>query len=103
MLEPELIINKMQGGASYISPNDKRFNTFINNHYKKYQISKTKKTFEQICFPKQYNLQVQQQFLSEYISPNTPYESVLVVHKIGAGKTCTAIRIGEKWKGKRKM
>jgi superfamily II DNA or RNA helicase len=95
--------NYNQRGSSYVLPNNKNFYSFINKHYNKYRISKTKRTFEQICFPKQYVLQIPQKFLAEYISPNTPYDSLLVVHKIGAGKTCTAIRIAEKWKGKRKV
>lgn len=93
----------LTGGLKYISSENKNFYPFVNKHYDKYRISKTKKTFEQICFPKQYVLQIPQQFLAEYISPETPYDSLLVVHKIGAGKTCAAIRVGEKWKGKRKI
>ena len=38
-----------------------------------------------------------QQFLSNFINPNTPYTSVLVYHKIGSGKTCAAIQIAEKY------
>jgi superfamily II DNA or RNA helicase len=75
----------------------------INNKYKKYKIPKRKKSFEQICFPKKYELQPQQQFLAEYINPKTPYKGVLVFHRIGAGKTCTAVRIAEAWKNKRKI
>ena len=32
------------------------------------------------------------------INPRTPYKGILIYHRIGAGKTCTAIRIAEKWK-----
>ena len=53
--------------------------------------------------PEKYELQLPQQFVSQYINPDTPYKGVLVYHRIGAGKTCTAIRIGEEWKGKKKI
>ncbi len=89
--------------TKYYLPDNNNFYKFITDHYKDYTIDKKKKTFEQICYPKRYELQIPQQFLSEYINPNTPYEALLVVHKIGAGKTCTAIRIGEVWKLQRKI
>lgn len=88
---------------SYPDIDDKKFNNKINNKYKNYTVSKKKKTFKQICYPSEYKLQPQQKFLSKYINPNTPYKGVLVFHRIGAGKTCTAVRIGEAWKEKRKV
>jgi len=90
----------MKGGA-YVLPEKNNFYSFIGKRYNDYRIEKRKKTFEQICFPKQYSLQVQQKFLAEYINPATPYKSLLAVHEIGAGKTCSAIRIAEAWKGVR--
>lgn len=75
----------------------------INRKYKRYEIPKKKKTFKQICYPKEYILQPQQKFLAKYINPGTPYKGVLVFHRIGAGKTCTAVRIGETWKKVKKI
>jgi len=77
---------------------DQDFSKDINSKYSRYTILPKKKTFKEICFPKKYELQVQQKFLSNYINPDTPYKGVLIFHKIGAGKTCTAISIAEKWK-----
>lgn len=88
---------------SHPNINDKDFYKKINKKYAKYKIPIKKRTFNQICFPKQFELQPSQQFLSKYINPNTPYKGVLIFHKIGAGKTCTAIQIGEQWKGIRKV
>lgn len=48
---------------------------------------KNKNTFQQ--------LQPQQEFLKQYISPDTPYNGVLIFHGTGVGKTCTAINIAE--------
>jgi len=80
-----------------------KFHKKINDKFKNYKIPKKRKTFEEICFPKEYKLQVPQKFLSKYINPDTPYKGILVFHRIGAGKTCTAVRIGEEWKKKRKI
>jgi type I site-specific restriction-modification system R (restriction) subunit len=73
----------------------KKFNEFVE--------TKKKRTFDQICYPKKYELQSPQQFLQKYISPKTPYKGVLVFHQIGSGKTCTSIRIAEVWKNTRKI
>lgn len=83
-----------------IYPNieDEEFYNKINNIYKKFKVKKEKKTLDSICYPKEFKLQLPQQFLSEFINPNTPYMGILVYHRIGAGKTCTAVRIAEKWK-----
>jgi len=88
---------------SYPDPNDKDFNRRITKKYNKYNIPNKKESLRQICFPKKYKLQLPQQFLAKYINPNSPYKGVLVFHRIGAGKTCTAVNIGEQWKHKRKI
>ena len=87
----------------YPSISDEEFYTKIKHIYNKFTIPKRKKTLEQICFPKKYELQLPQQFLPKYINPNTPYKGVLVYHRIGAGKTCTGIRIAEEWKNYRNI
>lgn len=88
---------------AYPNITDDDFYKKITDKYHKYKISNRKKTMEQICFPKQFELQPSQQFLPKFINPKTPYKNILVFHKIGSGKTCTAIRIGETWKHHRKI
>ncbi len=88
---------------SYPKTDDDNFYRRINEKYKRYTIPKKKKSFKQICYPKEFKLQVQQKFLGKYINPNTPYKGILVFHRIGAGKTCTAVNIAEQWKNKRKI
>lgn len=88
---------------SYPNIKDPDFTKKINKKYNKYTIPTKKKTFNQICFPKDFQLQAPQQFLAKYINPKTNYKGVLVFHKIGAGKTCTAVNIAEQWKGNRKI
>ena len=40
----------------------------------------------------------QQSILPNFISPNTPYKGVILMHGVGSGKTMTAIRIAEQFK-----
>ena len=53
--------------------------------------------FEEFCFPKSYAVQLQQAFLGEFMSPaaarDRSGDSILVFHRIGAGKTCAAIQL----------
>jgi hypothetical protein len=44
---------------------------------------------------KQFVLSKQQEFLRNYMSPDTPYMSLLIYHGLGSGKTCSAITIAE--------
>jgi superfamily II DNA or RNA helicase len=88
---------------SYPSIKDKDFYKKLNNKFTSYIIPRKRKTFNQICFPKEFQLQIPQKFLSKYINPKSPYKGVLVFHRIGAGKTCTAVRIGEQWKKHRRI
>lgn len=45
-----------------------------------------------------FTLEPQQIFLRNYISPDTPYNGILVFWKTGTGKTCAAISIAEGFK-----
>lgn len=44
-----------------------------------------------------FNLSLPQKFLKNYISPETPYNSILLMHGTGVGKTCSAISIAEQF------
>jgi superfamily II DNA or RNA helicase len=87
----------------YPKINDPKFQKKVATIYSEYKISKKKRTFNEICFPKEYTLQLPQKFLSEFINPNTPYNKILIYHKIGSGKTCASIAIAENFKSKRKI
>jgi len=83
---------------------DKDFSEKINDQFKKFTIPpkpKKHEPIEKLCNPVNYQLQLPQKFVAEYINPDTPYKSLLIYHKIGAGKTCAAIQIAEKWKNSR--
>lgn len=72
----------------------------INKHFSKYKLSKKKETMESLCKPMSFKLQPQQNFLSDYFKSKYANKGLLVYHKIGAGKTCTAISIAENFKNK---
>lgn len=44
-----------------------------------------------------FNLTNSQKFLKTFMSPHTPYNSLLVYHGTGVGKTCTSISIAEQY------
>lgn len=45
-----------------------------------------------------FQLLSQQKFLSNFITPETPYNGLLIFHGTGVGKTCAAIQIAEQFK-----
>ena len=47
------------------------------------------------------SLEPHQKFLRNYMSINTQYDSLLIFHEMGVGKTCAAISICETFKGKK--
>ena len=68
--------------------------------YKEYKIPKETRSAKQLCMPKNFALQPPQMFAAEYLKPGSKAKNLLIYHKIGAGKTCTAIQIAERWKDK---
>lgn len=87
----------------YPKINDPELIPKINKTFKQYQVPKERKSMKELCFPEKFEFQKPQKFVASYINPKTNYKSILVYHRIGAGKTCTAIQIAEVWKHKRKI
>ena len=53
---------------------------------------------EQACAQTQsFKLQSQQRFLRRVLSPDSPVQSLLMVHGTGVGKSCTAIQVAEEY------
>lgn len=85
---------------------DDDFLSKLAKKYEKYKIpaSITKKSVRQLCKPDSgFTLQYPQRFMSEFMGPASSFRGILIFHKIGSGKTCTAISIAERWKGKRNI
>jgi len=53
---------------------------------------------EEICNPPTFTLREHQNFLANFLSPETPYKGLLIMHGTGTGKTCSAIAIAEQFK-----
>lgn len=88
---------------NYPKITDKDFQEKINNKYKQFTIKKDNRGYNEWCYPKKYTLQLPQQFVANFINPNTPYLGVLVNHKIGSGKSCLMIQVAEKWKRNKRI
>ena len=71
----------------------------ITKKYKKYKLKPSNENMKELCQPKKFQLQPQQKFLPEYLFENKKnINGLLIYHRIGSGKTCTAINIAEKFK-----
>lgn len=71
----------------------------ITKKYKKYKLKPSTETMKEICQPSKFKLQPQQEFLAQYLWDNKKkINGLLIYHRIGSGKTCTAINIAEKFK-----
>jgi superfamily II DNA or RNA helicase len=75
----------------------------INSDFKKYKLPKSTEKNKELCLPKKFTHQPQQLFLTDYFNSKYNKNGILVYHKIGAGKTCTAICIAESMKKKKKI
>jgi superfamily II DNA or RNA helicase len=80
-----------------------KFQKEVYKKYKKFKIGSKKPTFKQICYPEKFTYQLPQLFVSNFINPSTNNKGLLLFHKIGAGKTCAAVQIAEKWKNHRQI
>ena len=89
----------------YPSLNDSQFNIKI-AHKKEFDDtkipSKTDEDFDNIikisnniCNQKDFQLAPQQMFVRNFMSFETPYNSLLVYHGLGTGKTCSSINVCE--------
>lgn len=52
----------------------------------------------QVCKKGAFQPREQQALLPNFLSPDTPYRGVLLVHGVGSGKTATAIQVAEQFK-----
>ena len=78
----------------------------ITTVFSNYKVKQSNEKMEEFCLPKKFKLQPQQQFLPDLLTSNLSplnhpdQRGILVFHQIGAGKTCTAIAVAEKFKYK---
>lgn len=100
---------KINKDFSYPDPEDPEFLTkiFTKREFYYHRVPQRDKmeTYEEIQKYRQANCKQgeiepreQQAILPNYISPNTPYKGVILMHGVGSGKTMSAIRIAEQFK-----
>lgn len=90
----------------------KKLEFYLNKNYKTGKLTSNEKDIlsKQLCDPLYetitgevtkenvvFNLSNNQKFLKAYLSPSTPYNSMLIYHGTGVGKTCTSISIAEQY------
>lgn len=65
---------------------------------KQMSIAQLKEKADTICNPNaEFELSPVQRFVSRYLSAQCPYQSALLYHGVGVGKTCAAISIAESY------
>jgi len=75
----------------------------INKKFKEYKLKESNDDMKKICKPKKFKLQPSQKFIGELFKYKNGPQNILIYHKIGSGKTCTAIVLAEKFKKKKKI
>ena len=84
----------------YPDINDPTFNVKLakrkefNDHSHNFEIKDAEEQANRLCFSS-FELNPHQQFVKNYLSMNTPYNSLLLFHGLGTGKTCSAIGVSE--------
>jgi len=107
LLKKELIerkcLEKNENQNDYLYPvlDDKQFNIKIatKKEFNDYQydgtIHKDVKNYANELSKAEFELQPHQIFVKNYLSAQTPYNSLLLFHMLGTGKTCSAIGVCE--------
>ena len=84
----------------YPDINDPSFNLKLakrkefNDYSHRFTVEDAEKEAKRLCFST-FELNPHQQFVKSFLSINTPYNSLLLYHGLGTGKTCSAIGISE--------
>lgn len=95
-------------GTFLSSPGEKsggvdKYQKKVLKEYRHLRPSKHRIPYAEFCYPKNYKVQPQQRLVGDYMRPHAGVpDSLLVIHKIGAGKTCLSIQIGMKWRSRGK-
>jgi hypothetical protein len=80
---------------------DFNYNIFMKSEFHRNQYKQITKPFTDIskekCSSTSFNLTENQKFLKNFMSPLTPYNSLLLFHEVGTGKTCSSISIVEQF------
>jgi hypothetical protein len=72
--------------------------SFINNISDRFEFNIPVMQEKNTCVSDSFKLSAYQIFLKNFISNETPYNSILIYHGTGTGKTCSAISIAENFR-----
>lgn len=86
------------GYVPYPSLDDPNFNDVLLQKQEFAQYRQTPSFTPSSCESGVFALSNAQKFLKNLISPLTPYNSIIIMHGTGVGKTCSAISIAESYK-----
>jgi len=81
-----------------IEDNDFVKKIYLKKEFNEHAAKKETRAVEEICAPRKFELQVQQEFVRNYVSSTTPYNGILLFHAPGSGKSCGSISIAEGFK-----
>lgn len=87
--------------AKYVDyPNitDENFVEILLRKKEFYKTRATRGHEEDLCSTTQFKLLPHQKFQQQFMTVDTPYNSILLYHSLGSGKTCSAISICENFK-----
>lgn len=83
--------------SKYPEINKVNFYEKLTKKLDKFKIKKKPDDMQKICYPKEFTLQPHQKLAPALINPKSPYRGMLLYYGIGAGKTCSSIKIAEGW------
>jgi superfamily II DNA or RNA helicase len=83
------------GGFIDLKANGRIFPQWILHNFKKYKLPEIfRRENEDPCnVETKLELRLYQEFVGQYLGPRTPYNSILLYHGLGSGKTATAINL----------
>ena len=86
----------------YPDYNDRDFNKkiFLKKEFNNKSLNKEPdfdETSKELCSSENFKLTQNQKFIKNFMSPYTSYNSLLLYHNVGVGKSCTAISIAEQY------
>ena len=95
-----LATSEISGG--YYGGNASWYQKAVLAEYRHLKPPKERIPYSEFCYPKKFKVQPQQKLIGDFMSPGNKLheDSLLVIHKIGAGKTCLSIQVGLKWRKK---
>jgi len=96
----ELEIYDKEDNSYYPNLNDVNFQEkiYLKEEFNVNKVLDKNYTIEDKCSGSDFNLSNYQRFIKTFISPDTPYNGVLLFYGTGVGKTCSAVSIAEQFK-----